>query len=228
MDDLANARIGEFAERLAAATPAPGGGAAAGLVGMLAAALARMAAALTVDRRRYEAAWEAAEAAMARAEAIRLDLLEAAAEDALVYRQVSLLLQHQTADNTETAVRALEDALTAAAHIPLKVVRLTAELIPLAGELALIGNQHAAADALMACYLAQGALHGSVLNIRTNLNGIRDEKLRRRWVNEALRLQVEVTAYMAELVPRVEARLLESRPSGRRPRLRPGNRPDHG
>ena len=72
---LATLAAADFAERLAAREPVPGGGGAAALVGALGAALASMVANYTVGKPRYAAVEADVRLALAQAERIRHELL---------------------------------------------------------------------------------------------------------------------------------------------------------
>ena len=72
---LATLAAADFAERLAAREPVPGGGGAAALVGALGAALASMVANYTVGKPRYAAVERDVRLALAQAERIRHEFL---------------------------------------------------------------------------------------------------------------------------------------------------------
>jgi formiminotetrahydrofolate cyclodeaminase len=210
LDDLLNL--------LADANPTPGGGAAAAAAGAMAAALLQMVAQVTLNRRRYEAGWPTAQAVHDRAADIQGQLALAISEDGVVYRQVVLLLSHHTDANSTTAMQAIEDALTAAAQVPLKVANLATELVQIGHQLVEVGNAHAAADAATACHLAAAAVKASVTNVQVNLRDVTDEKLKKRWINQALRCQADVEQLTANLAQLVQHRLNDRSTRGRRSR----------
>ena len=80
--ELTNLRINEFTDLLGSDAPAPGGGSAAALCGSLGAALCSMVANLTLGRAKYTEHQELAAETAQKAEALRLQLLEAMNEDA--------------------------------------------------------------------------------------------------------------------------------------------------
>ncbi|MCB0034742.1 MAG: cyclodeaminase/cyclohydrolase family protein [Anaerolineales bacterium] len=197
----------QFLDDVALAQPTPGGGACAALAGALAAALTQMVAGLTVGRRKYKDAHEEMQAILDQIPTIRTDLTQAIADDAVVYQRVLLMLQQRTNNNEKTLTQALEDALVGAAQVPLRVARLGHDIADMAGKVITHGNRHALTDALVALLLAQTAVRASRLGVISNLKEIQDDKLRKRWVNEATRHEKAVNELVETLLPEAEARL---------------------
>src|SRR5215211_2025491 len=78
--------LSAYLDEVAAATPAPGGGSVAAVVGALAAALGEMVANLTLGREQYAHAEASLQPARDRLTALRASLLEGAAADEAAYR----------------------------------------------------------------------------------------------------------------------------------------------
>src|SRR5260221_12076595 len=84
---LSTLSLEEFAGRLAAATPTPGGGSAAALAGSLSASLLRMVCNLTLGRERYKAHEEAVGGIPKRAQSLPKDLMVLGDRGAETYRK---------------------------------------------------------------------------------------------------------------------------------------------
>lgn len=131
---------GSFAElldRLAARTPAPGGGAAAAWACALAAGLAEMAAGFAGD----------ADGA-ARARALRADALVLAERDGEAYG-AALAARREGGD--------VAAAMAAAAEPPLRIAEAAAEVAELAAALAVTGKASLVGDAMTGALLAEAA-----------------------------------------------------------------------
>src|SRR3954468_7005627 len=76
--------IQQWSDAVAAASPSPAGGAVAALASALAAALVAMVAGLTTQREKYAAVHGHARETLDRAERLRSELLDLAAQDAIV------------------------------------------------------------------------------------------------------------------------------------------------
>lgn len=175
---FANLSVQTFLDDLASSAPAPGGGAAAALVGAMGAALVSMVCNLTIGRPRYSAVEMALQEIMSRSEKARQHLLALADADAAAYSAVAAAYRLPRADEAERVARldAIQRALVQAAEPPLAVMQESRSLIPLCLEIAAHGNVAVVSDAGVAVELAAAAVCSSILNVRINLAQIKDER----------------------------------------------------
>lgn len=180
---LVKESVEEFAARLAAGTPTPGGGSASALAGSLAAALVQMVCDLTIGKEAYRSHEAALKSMSGRADRLRRSLLELVDRDALAYEQVIQARRRPKATDAEKAARqdAISLANRLATEVPLLTAEACAELLTLAVELAAKGNRNAASDVGTAALLAHAGLLGGVLNVNANLPGLADAD----WVAQA-------------------------------------------
>jgi formiminotetrahydrofolate cyclodeaminase len=163
---LADATVAELLERLAAKTPAPGGGTAAALAGATAAALAEMAAAYALTRAGCDG--EGMTALQRRAGALRARLLELADADTRAYQPVLDALALERGDSGRAP--ALRAALSAAAEVPLEIAAASAEVAELAAASAQApGNEPLAGDASAAALIAEAATRAAAALVELNL-----------------------------------------------------------
>ena len=188
-----------FVEVVAAATPTPGGGSVAAQTGALAAALAQMAAGLTVGRKKYADVAEAAGRVLDEADAIRRQLTAAIEEDAAAFERILAVVRDKSLDEEAKAV-ALEAATVTAGEVPLRVVRLSRDAAQLAQTIATIGNVNAATDAAVGAIMARAAAEGAGLNVRINSIALKDRALAGTWRAEVEALLAEVTTISAAAV----------------------------
>lgn len=176
--------VEEFAARLAAGTPTPGGGSAAALAGSLAAALVQMVCDLTIGKEAYRSHEAALRAIRIRAERLRRGLLDLVDRDARAYDGVVGARRLPRTTEAEKALRkeAIAKANLAATETPLLTAEACVEILALAADLAAKGNRNAASDVGTAAALAHAGLLGALMNVRTNLAGLAD---RRRAAEEA-------------------------------------------
>jgi len=160
-----------FLDSLAAGTATPGGGSAAAYSGAAAAALVAMVARLTLGRKKYRAVEEQMQSILERAEELREELTAAVDKDAAAYQAVmaGFKLPGGSLEAEQIRLQAIEAATLAAAEVPLDVARSAAEVMGLALQVAVNGNQNARSDAATAGALAGAALAGAGYNVRTNL-----------------------------------------------------------
>ncbi len=137
---------------LAAPTPSPGAGSAAGWVAALAAGLAEMSAGLTTTT--------ASNVLGARAAHLRAQALTLAERDRASFAAV---VEARRAGGDEGA------ALAAAADVPIALSELGAELSELAASLAATGNPALEGDATAAALLAEAATRAAARLVELNL-----------------------------------------------------------
>jgi glutamate formiminotransferase / formiminotetrahydrofolate cyclodeaminase len=159
--------IGSYASRLAARTPTPGGGSAAGVAAALAAALGEMVLAYSIDP--AKPAEELASVAHALTEG-RHRFLELADEDAASYEAVRAARRaRKEHPDDPTLPAAYADALEHSANVPLETARRAVEL---SGRLAAVGDKTRAAlksDLTTSLALFRAAAEGALANVEVNL-----------------------------------------------------------
>jgi formiminotetrahydrofolate cyclodeaminase len=180
---LTTLTVREYADRLAAGEPTPGGGSGAALVGALGVALGEMAANFT----RTKETWEQVKAPLARLEQHRQGLLDLTDADADAYAPVAAAYALPRGTEEEKAARreAIQVALKHAAQAPLQTVARLAEAIAELPVLAEHANRNLLSDVGVAAAFMRAALQTAWLNVEINLAGIRDEEyvedLRASW-----------------------------------------------
>ena len=205
---LTQLSVEQFVERLAAATPTPGGGSAAALSGGLAAALVQMVCDLTLGKEGYRQHEPLLRPMRTQAEALRRELLTLADRDAAAYDRVIAALRLPKATEAEKAERkmALGRANLEATEVPLasaeacvRVLRLCADLLPRA-------NRNALSDVGTAAALAAAGLRGALMNVRINLGGLLDADRASGIRARAEAIESEAGASETEVARRLEGR----------------------
>jgi formiminotetrahydrofolate cyclodeaminase len=164
---LADLPLGEVLERLAARTPAPGGGSSAAIAGCLAAALVEMASG-------FEESPDAGGRGTRAAE-LRGLLVDLADRDLTSYEPVLQALRRPADDSDRAA--AVAAALSVAAATPLGIARVSAELAGLAQAATEAAGRHLVGDSATAAVLAEAACAAAVLLVEINLGGTADPRL---------------------------------------------------
>jgi formiminotetrahydrofolate cyclodeaminase len=176
--------IDAFTTRLASKASTPGGGAAAGLVGALAAALAAMVANLTTGKEKFAAVEEAMQATVAEAEGLRARLLELMDEDTAAFDRVMACYRMAKGTEAEKAARkeALQAALDTAADAALAICRGCGQVMPLARRTAEDGNPMLVSDAGCAAAFAEAGLQAALITVKINVDSLADrERARAIW-----------------------------------------------
>jgi len=197
-DSFRSLTVDGFLESLAAKSPTPGGGAAAGMVGATACALAGMVVAYSIGKKNlaeHQPVLLDAEQRLARARRLMLDLAD---EDAAAYGAVNELSRLPENDPKRAALPA---AQCASVQVPLAVLAACADVLRLMETLAPITNRHLRSDLGIAAVLCNGAARASVWNVRVNIVGLPSRDGPGGTLGEAERLLSDCAARAA----RVEA-----------------------
>lgn len=166
---LRSLTLDQFLEALASKTPTPGGGAAAGLVGSTAAALAGMVVAYSVGKKNlaeHEPALRDAAERLARARVLMLDLAD---EDAAAYGTVNELSKLPEGDPRREGLAA---AQRASVQVPMVMLAACADVLRLMESLAPITNRHLRSDLGIAGVLAESAARSALWNVRVNVQAL--------------------------------------------------------
>lgn len=179
MKDLPSTSLAAYLDALAAATPAPGGGSAAGLIGAAGAALVEMVAGLSLAKGTTEHT-ALQEDARRRAADARNELLSLAEADANAYTAFIHALRLPSGSESERAARteALSSAAQRAAEVPLATLRAAVAAAEAAQTLGGRSLLSAASDLAVAARFARAAGESAAENVEANLPYIEDAETR--------------------------------------------------
>jgi formiminotetrahydrofolate cyclodeaminase len=166
-----------FLDKLASKSPEPGGGSVAALTGSLGAALVSMVCGLTLGKEKYKDVQPQVEALVKESEKLRTEMQDLIQKDTEVYGGLSEVYKMPKNTDAEKAARTarMQEALKLACQVPFEIGLKSLEVAKLAGRAAEIGNVAAVSDAGVAVLLAQACAQSAALNVKINVNSIRDE-----------------------------------------------------
>jgi len=166
-----------FLDKLASKSPEPGGGSVAALAGALAAALVSMVANLTLDKVKYQEVQPQIKALLNESERLRVEMQGLVQQDTEAYGYLSEIYRMPKTTEAEKAARnaKIQEALKQACQVPLDIGVKSYEVARLAVQAAEIGNTAAVSDAGIAAILAKACAQSAALNVKINLNSIKDE-----------------------------------------------------
>ena len=203
---MKNLTINEFAKIVASDSPVPGGGSIAALCGALSAALSEMVANLTVTKKKYADSKEEMNAIINKASQLRDRLLNYIEEDSLAYKKVmeAYKLPKETEEEKCLRLERIQEGLKVAASVPLEVAETSYEIFPLVEAVVLRGNSSSVTDALVGAMMARTGVLSAILNIRINLDSIKD--------GEFVRVLKEKADILEEKANQFEKKILELAP----------------
>jgi len=174
---LVSETVQDYCKRLASNEPTPGGGSGAAVAGALAAASAAMAANFTVGKKKFANVQADIERILEVLNTQQQKLLELADADAEAYSKVGAAygMPRDTDAEKEARQQAIQEALMAAAEVPMGVVEACAAVIAVLPELADKCNPNLISDVGVGAQLGSAALAAAQLNVEVNLALIKDE-----------------------------------------------------
>lgn len=161
----------EFLDKLASASPVPGGGGGAALAGALAAALGAMVGNLTIGKEKFAASEAEIIQLLAQLEECRGKCLRLVEEDAKVFAAFMDCYKLPKATDEDKLARsqAISNAAKQAAAVPLEIGRVSLAVLRIAARLVVIGNPNVITDGAVSSLLARAALRSAAYNVRINL-----------------------------------------------------------
>lgn len=204
---LASMSVAAFADELASSSPAPGGGSVAALSGALSGALSSMVAALTFEKKGFEALRPEMEAAGVAAQGILRAQVRAIDDDTFAFNRVmdAFGLPKDTDEQKAARTKAIEEANKGATTEPMG----TLERMPAALDAALIaaerGNPNSLSDAGVAGLMARAAALGAYYNVLINMGGIADKA----WAGAMRQKADTLLARVEDKAKRLEQLMLE-------------------
>ena len=178
--------IRKFTSDLSAKLPAPGGGAAAALVGAVSASLNCMVGNFTAGNEKYADAEAEIRELLKKSEEVREELLKLLEEDILAYGNYSKASKLPKITEVEKQVRAkaLEAALLDAATVPFNIMLCCYNVLQACKPLAEKGNKNLLSDVGVAAYFAKAALKAAYLNVIVNFLYLKEEAFKCKILKE--------------------------------------------
>lgn len=173
--------------------PTPGGGSASALAGAMGASLLAMVAGLPKPRASTPEETARLAEAGARCTALAARLAALVDGDSEAYEKVMAAFKLPKGTGEEKAARSgrIQEATQAATEAPLDVMRVCAEALGHAGDVAAFGNHNASSDVQVALELLGAGLRGAGFNVDINVGSLKDAGYVARATQEAGRLAGE-------------------------------------
>jgi glutamate formiminotransferase/formiminotetrahydrofolate cyclodeaminase len=202
---LANMKLIDFVDETSIDSPAPGGGSIAAICGALAAALAGMAAHLTVGRKGYEQVREEMAHQTEQAQELKDFFLRAIDDDTAAFNEVmaALRLPKKTPSQKQERKTAIQKSTHQAIDVPFSVLTQALKAIGLAEQSVDKANSAALSDAGVAGLCARTAAEGAFYNVAINLPGLDDKQIVARMYKEAKEILDDIrqrTQRLSEIV----------------------------
>ncbi len=183
----------QFCNETLSDSPAPGGGSVAALMGALGVSLGGMVANLSAGKRGWDDKLKYFSDWAVKAQQLKDELLFLADEDTAAFNKVmdAFALPKESAEEKAARSATIQAANKYAAEIPLRVLETAFKSYPLLAEMAEQGNPASISDVGVGLLATHACISGAALNVRINLAGLKDEKVKstlREKVRKLIRL----------------------------------------
>ncbi|HSU86508.1 MAG TPA: glutamate formimidoyltransferase [Chthoniobacterales bacterium] len=177
---LVKMSLRQFCNETLSDSPAPGGGSVAALMGALGASLVGMVANLSAGKRGWEEQLEFFSHRAVEGQQLKDELLFLVDEDTAAFNQVmaAFALPKDSAEEKAARSKAIQAANQSAAEIPLKVMETACRSYDLLAQMAEKGNPASISDVGVGLLATRGCVEGAAMNVRINLSGLKDEKVK--------------------------------------------------
>lgn len=163
--------LDNFIEDLSSESPAPGGGAASAVMGVLGTALTSMVCALTEGRQKYAEHQDFVSQQHEKILELQKQFSQIKDEDIAAFNQISAAYKLPKETDAEKAARsqAIQEALVPATEVPYRIMKLSAEALDVTESLLGKTNAMAISDIGCAALGLKSALQGAYLNVKINI-----------------------------------------------------------
>jgi len=206
---LLKMNLREFANETLSDSPAPGGGSVAALMGALGVSLAGMVANLSAGKRGWDEKLKYFSDWAVKAQKQKDELLFLVDEDTAAFNKVmdAFALPKDSAEEKTARSSAIQSANTYAAEIPLRVMETAFKSYELLAAMAEKGNPASISDVGVGLLAVRACVDGAAMNVRINLAGLKDEKVKSGLREKLQKITAESGAEFGKIQQMVESKL---------------------
>ena len=206
---LVNRKLNDFADETASESPAPGGGSIAAYVGVLGISLGAMVANLSAGKKGWEDRWKEFSEWAVKGQSLKSQLLAMVDEDTNAFNAIMEAFKFPKTTEEEKTFRkkAIQDATKYAIEVPLKVMQLSFDCMPLLLAMAEQGNPNSVSDAGVGALCARAAVSGAYLNVKINAASFDDKKYVSELLAKAAQLELKALEFEKTIMDIVNTKI---------------------
>jgi glutamate formiminotransferase / formiminotetrahydrofolate cyclodeaminase len=202
----------QFCNETLSDSPAPGGGSVAALMGALGVSLGGMVANLSAGKRGWDDKLKYFSDWAVKAQQLKDELLFLVDEDTAAFSKVmdAFALPKESAEEKAARSAAIQGASKYAAEIPLRVMETAFKSYQILAEMADKGNPASISDVGMGLLATRACIQGAALNVRINLAGLKDEKLKLTLQEKVRKISADSESEFKKIDQIVESKMNKS------------------
>jgi glutamate formiminotransferase len=209
---LAKMDLRQFCNETLSDSPAPGGGSVAALMGALGVSLGGMVANLSAGKRGWDDKLKYFSDLAVKAQQLKDEMLFLVDEDTAAFNKVmdAFALPKESTEEKAARSAAIQLANKYAAEIPLRAMETAFRSYPLLAEMAQNGNPASISDVGVGLLATRACISGAALNVRINLAGLKDEKVKSALQEKFRKISAESEAEFKKIDQIVEGKMNQS------------------
>lgn len=206
---LVHMNLRAFANETAKDVPAPGGGSISAYMGALGAALGTMVANLSAGKRGWDDQLETFSAWAEKGQQLKDELLRLVDEDTNAFNQImaSFRLPKGTPEEKTARSQAIQDATKFAIETPMRTMEVAFQIFELAEAMVKDGNPNSVTDAGVGALCARAAVHGACMNVKINVQSLKDKELAASFLERAATIADQTDALEMKIRGMVEEKI---------------------
>ena len=199
----------QFCSETLSDSPAPGGGSVAALMGALGVSLGGMVANLSAGKRGWDDKLHYFSDWAVKAQQLKDELLGLVDEDTAAFNKVmdAFALPKDSAEEKTARSAAIQAANKYAAEIPLRVMETVFKSYEILTEMAKKGNPASISDVGVGLLAVRACVDGAAMNVRINLAGLKDEKLKSALLEKVKQIRAESESEFKVIIQIVESKM---------------------
>ena len=208
---LVNLSAADFMHETASESPAPGGGSVSAYVGSLGTALGTMVANLSAHKKGWDDRWEEFSDWAAKGKEYQEELLHLVDEDTKAFNElmeayrIPKLNEEKNNEREKTIMEATRHAIL----VPFRVMQVTHDALGVIRAMAEIGNPNSVSDAGVGALAIRAAVMGAHLNVKINIQGLKDNKFTDKILKETTRIEKDTIAVVDRILELVNSKIKE-------------------
>jgi len=199
----------QFCNETLSDSPAPGGGSVAALIGALGVSLGGMVANLSAGKRGWDDKLHYFSGWAVKAQQLKDELLVLVDEDTAAFNKVmdAFALPKDSAEEKAARSAAIQAANKYAAEVPLRVMETAFKSYEILTEMAKKGNPASISDVGVGLLAVRACVDGAAMNVRINLAGLKDEKLKSALLEKVKQIRAESESEFKVIIQIVESKM---------------------
>jgi glutamate formiminotransferase / formiminotetrahydrofolate cyclodeaminase len=208
-EKLINMNLRAFADETASESPAPGGGSISAYMGSLGVSLATMVANLSSHKAGWDERWKEFSDYAEQGQKIKDELLQLVDEDTNAFNKIMSAFGLPKSNEEEKKARtaAIQAATKYAIEIPFRVMKLSADAMPMIKAMAEIGNPASVSDAGVGALCVRSAVMGAFMNVRINSKDLADKDFVSQVLAEGAAIVKRTQELEQEVIAIVESKM---------------------